>query len=257
MNQVETAVNEAIAILKEATYVVALTGAGISTPSGIPDFRSPSSGLWEHDDPMEVANIQTFKRSPERFFDWMRPLLKTMLVAAPNAAHLALAQLEKSGVLKAVITQNIDTLHKKAHSETVYEVHGHMRESTCLRCYTVYPAEATADALLERNEIPHCPACGGVLKPNIILFGEMLPVRVMNAAKKAVRQCDVIIAIGSSLAVAPVGDLPMLAKSLGAKFIIINLGETYADSMADVVIHADVVDVLPKIAAAFSQTNDE
>ncbi len=257
MNQTETAVNEAIAILKKANYVVALTGAGISTPSGIPDFRSPSSGLWEHDDPMVVANIQTFKQTPARFFDWMRPLLKSMLVAAPNAAHLALAQLERSGVLKAIITQNIDTLHTRANSQTIYEVHGHMRDSTCLRCYTVYPAEVSADAVLELNEIPYCPDCGGVLKPNIIMFGEMLPVRVMNDAKKAIRQCDVIIAIGTSLEVAPVGDLPMLAKSLGAKFIIINLGETYADNMADVVIHADVIDVLPKIAAAFSQINDE
>lgn len=253
MNQTETAVNEVIAILKEANYVVALTGAGISTPSGIPDFRSPSSGLWEHDNPMEVANIQTFKRSPERFFDWMRPLLKTMLIAAPNAAHLALSQLEKSGVIKAIITQNIDALHTKADSKTIYEVHGHMRESTCLRCYTIYPAESTAEAVLEHNKIPLCSDCGGVLKPNIILFGEMLPVRVLNDAKRAIRQCDVIIAIGSSLEVAPVGNLPMLAKSLGAKFIIINLGETYADNMADIVIHADVVDVLPKIAAAFAQ----
>ena len=251
MNQTETAVNEAIAILKEANYVVALTGAGISTPSGIPDFRSPSSGLWEHDDPMVVANIQTFKRSPGRFFNWMRPLLKSMLVATPNAAHFALAQLEKNGVLKAVITQNIDTLHTRADSKTIHEVHGHMRESTCIRCYTIYPAEASAEAVLELNEVPYCSDCGGVLKPNIIMFGEMLPVRVMNDAKRAVRQCDVIIAIGTSLEVAPVGDLPMLAKSLGAKFIIINLGETYADSVADVVIHADVVDVLPQIAAAF------
>lgn len=256
MNEIETAVNEAIAILKNAKYVVALTGAGISTPSGIPDFRSPSSGLWEHDDPMEVANIQTFKRTPARFFNWIRPLLKTMLVATPNAAHLALAQLERSGVLKAIITQNIDTLHTKADSQTIYEVHGHLRDSTCIRCYNIYPIEVTIDAILEREEVPLCPSCGGVLKPNIIMFGEMLPVRVLNNAKREVRKCDVIIAIGSSLEVAPVGDLPMLAKSLGAKFIIINLGETYADSLADVVIHADVVDVLPKIAAAFAQKND-
>lgn len=251
MTQIDIAIEKTINILREAKHVVVLTGAGISTPSGIPDFRSPSSGLWEHDDPMEVANIQTFKRSPERFFNWIRPLFKSMLLAAPNAAHLALAQMESNGVVNAVITQNIDTLHTKAGSQNIYEVHGHMRDSTCLHCYTVYPAEASADTILEREEIPHCPSCGGVLKPNIIMFGEMLPVRVLNGAKREVQKCDVIIAIGSSLEVAPVGDLPLLAKSMGAKFILINLGKTYIDRMADVLIHADVVDVLPRLAAAF------
>ncbi len=251
MNKIDTAIEKAIAILREAKYVVVLTGAGISTPSGIPDFRSPSSGLWEHDDPMEVANIRTFKRSPERFFNWIRPLFQTMSAAIPNPAHLSLAQLEKSGIVKAVITQNIDSLHSDAHSKNIYEVHGHMRESTCLRCFTVYPAEVSEEAVIVREEIPHCPDCGGVLKPNIILFGEMLPVRVLNGAKKEVQKCDVIIAIGSSLEVAPVGDLPMLAKSMGAKFVLINLGKTYMDRMADVLIRADVVDVLPRLAAAF------
>ncbi len=251
MNQIDSAINKTINILREAKHVVVLTGAGISTPSGIPDFRSAGSGLWEHDNPMDVVNMQTFKRTPARFFNWVRPLIKTMSTALPNPAHIGLAQLEKAGIVKAIITQNIDNLHHDADSQNIYEVHGHMRQSTCLRCYAVHPAEISEEAVVVRKEVPLCPDCGGVLKPNIVMFGEMLPVRVLNGAKKEVQKCDVIIAIGSSLEVAPVGDFPMLAKRMGAKVIIINLGKTYMDQVADVLIRADVVDVLPRLAAAF------
>ncbi|MCA9975613.1 MAG: Sir2 family NAD-dependent protein deacetylase, partial [Anaerolineales bacterium] len=167
--------------------------------------------------------------------------------AQPNPAHLALARLEKFGPLQALITQNIDGLHTKAGSQNIYEVHGHLREMTCISCFTIYPTEKFLPEYQATGLAPHCPACGGVLKPNIILFGEMLPIQVMNKAQLQARICDLMLVVGSSLEVAPAGDLPLLAKQTGAKVIIINLGETYLDEIADVLIRADVIDVLPQL----------
>jgi NAD-dependent deacetylase len=243
-------IDQASQILTQSQHAVALTGAGISTPSGIPDFRSRSSGLWAKHDPMEVASFIAFKQNPQIFYHWLGPLLETIMAAQPNAAHQALAQMEAFGPLKAVITQNMDMLHSKAGSKTVYEVHGHLREATCLRCYEIYEAAVWRD-FAATGEVPHCPACGGVLKPNVILFGELLPVSVLNQSRKQARLCDVMLAAGSSLEVAPAGDLPLLAKHSGARLIIVTLSETHLDYLADVVIHANVVDVLPQLAAPF------
>lgn len=251
MNNLDAAINKATTILKQAKHVVALTGAGISTRSGIPDFRSPESGLWDHYDPMEVATINAFKQNPRAFYDWIRPLAQKIASAQPNAAHLALAEMEKHGPLQAIITQNIDVLHTKAGSQTVYEVHGHMREATCMHCLQTYQSETALADYLVAGPVPLCSACNGVLKPHVILFGEILPVMTMNRAKRQARDCDVMIVAGSSLEVAPAGDLPLLAKYSGAKLIIVNFGETHLDDMADVLIHADVVDVLPRLAASF------
>jgi NAD-dependent deacetylase len=143
-------------------------------------------------------------------------------------------------------------LHSKAGSDKVYEVHGHMRQMTCMRCYHVFDAAPFMDTFLETGAVPLCTHCEGVLKPNVILFGEQLPVRIMEKAKKLARQCDLMIVAGSSLEVAPVGDLPMNAVANGARLIVVNFEETYADQYADIVIHADVVEVLPQLAAAFS-----
>jgi NAD-dependent deacetylase len=244
-------IERALALLASSERTVALTGAGISTPSGIPDFRSVNSGLWSGVDPMEVASIYAFKRRPEAFYDWIRPVARLTTEARPNAAHKALAQLEACGLLQAVITQNIDMLHGKAGSKNVYEVHGHWREATCLRCYAIYPAVPHLDVFIDTGEVPYCESCGGVLKPNVILFGEQLPVRVMNEASKLARTCDLMIVVGSSLLVAPAGDLPLLAVKSNARLIIINLEATHLDEMADVVIHADVVDVLPRLVEPF------
>lgn len=252
MDHFEAQINQAMHILNKARHVVALTGAGISTRSGIPDFRSPESGLWDQYDPMEVATITAFKQNPQAFYSWIRPLFQKIMVAQPNPAHLALAHMEASGPLQAVITQNIDVLHTKAGSKTIYEVHGHLREATCMHCLQTYLAEVVLTDYLADGEIPRCPGCGGILKPNVILFGEILPVTIMNRAKRHARDCDVMIVAGSSLEVAPAGDLPMLAKYAGAKLIIVNLGETHLDDMADVLIHADVVDVLPRLATSFA-----
>lgn len=251
MTTLDHLIDQAVAILQQSKYAVALTGAGISTPSGIPDFRSRESGLWEKYDPMEVASFTGFKQNPQAFYQWIRPLLDTINAAQPNAAHQALAQMEAYGPLKAVITQNIDTLHSKAGSKIVHEVHGHLREATCLRCYGIFRTDFVLSDYYATGEVPRCPACGGVLKLNAILFGELLPVSVLNQSRKLARQCDVMLAVGSSLEVAPAGDLPLLAKQSGARLIIVTLSETHLDYLADVVIHADVVEVLPQLAAPF------
>lgn len=241
-------------LLSEASHAIALTGAGISTASGIPDFRSPDSGLWENADPFEVASIYSFRRRPQDFYDWIHPLARTTLNAAPNPAHTALAQLEKSGRIRGVITQNVDTLHHKAGSSKVFEVHGNFREMTCLRCYTVYPSATHLDTFIGNGQIPCCAGCGGTLKPNVILLGEQLPVRILNQAKKQARLCDLMIVIGSSLEMAPAGDLPALAVATGAKLLIINLEPTHLDHLADAVIIGDAVDILPELASDFIQS---
>ena len=252
MTKIKSQIAEAIDILRQSRHTVALTGAGISTPSGIPDFRTPASGLWEKADPMEVASVWGFQRNPEALYEWLHPLSKLTLSAKPNAAHTALAHLEASGPLQAIITQNIDMLHTRAGSETVYEVHGHMREATCMGCLSVFAGTPFWERFVETAVIPRCPQCNSVLKPNVILFGELLPSAILQAAEAHVAKCDLMLAIGSSLEVAPVGDLPLRAKRRGAKLIIVNLGRTHVDRLADVVIRADVVEALPQLAAAFS-----
>jgi NAD-dependent deacetylase len=242
---------EAVNFLRQSRCAVALTGAGISTPSGIPDFRSPTSGLWRDVDPLEVATIYAFRHRPQAFYDWIQPLARLTVAAQPNPAHLALARLEAHGPLQSVITQNIDMLHTKAGSQVIYEVHGHLREATCLNCYHLYDATPILAEFIATGAVPLCAGCGGVLKPNVILFGEQLPVKILQQAQQAARNCDLMLVIGSSLEVAPAGDLPLLAKKAGARIIIVNYEPTHLDYLADVVIHADVVDVLPQLAAAF------
>jgi len=248
-NAIHPQLQTAITLINNAQHIVALTGAGISTPSGIPDFRSPGSGLWEKYNPMEVASIFAFRQNPADFWAWVRPLAETVLTAKPNPAHLALAKLEASGKLAAVITQNIDSLHQAANSTNVLEVHGHVREVTCVRCYKTQPTEPVMDKFLATNETPTCD-CGGVLKPNAILFGEQLPVQPMVEAKAAIQKADLVLVIGSSLEVAPISELPRQAIERGTKVIIINLQPTYLDSQADLVINDEIVDVLPQLVDA-------
>lgn len=244
----EQEIERAAELVRQTRYMVAFTGAGHSTPSGIPDFRSPKSGLWEKVNPMLVASIWSFRLNPKSFFDWVRPLVDLTLNATPNPAHRALATLEQMGILKAVITQNIDNLHQRAGSQRVLELHGHMREATCIRCYEVVPAELMIERFLADGKVPRCE-CGGVLKPNVILFGEQLPVQVLNAAMEEARRCDLMLVAGSSLEVTPAAEIPVLAVDCGAKSIIVNLQPTTFDRRADVVIHGDVAEVLPSILA--------
>lgn len=233
--------------IQQSGYTVAFTGAGISTPSGIPDFRSPENGLWEQADPMEVASIFGFRRNPQAFYDWVLPLARKTVNAQPNAAHFALVRLEEIGKLQAIITQNIDMLHTRAGSKTVYELHGHMRKATCIHCFREYDGEPIMAKFIQDGEIPHCPECNGVLKPNVILYGEQLPYDQLQAAKKVSRSADLMLVIGSALEVAPASDIPLLAKRNGAKVVIINLGATLFDDEADLHIEGDAAEILPVI----------
>jgi NAD-dependent deacetylase len=231
--------------------MVAFTGAGHSTASGIPDFRSPHSGLWQKDNPMLVASIWSFRLNPKVFFRWIGPLVDVVRYAVPNPAHLALADLEQMGLLKAIITQNIDNLHQRAGSKRVLELHGHMRQATCIRCYNEVLVNPTIEEQVRRGRIPRCQ-CGGVLKPNVILFGEQLPMRIFNQAMEEARRCDLVLVAGSSLTVTPAADIPLAAIEGGAKSIIVNLQSTAFDLQANVVLRGDVSEVLPQIVANLS-----
>jgi NAD-dependent deacetylase len=243
-------IQRAAQLLTHARQAVALTGAGLSTPSGIPDFRSEDTGLWETYNPMEIATFQAFRHHPVEFFNWIRPLAQRMFQAQPNAAHIALVELKAAGWVKSIITQNIDGLQQRAGAADVIELHGDIYTGTCVNCYALYPSAQFYADFIDRACVPHCPECGGVIKPNVILFGEALPVRALMAAKRAVAECDVLLIAGSSLEVAPASDLPMLARSHQAQLIIINQGATYMDDFCDVFIPSDVALALPAIVAA-------
>jgi len=241
-------IHQVAALIRDTQHCVVLTGAGSSTPSGIPDFRSAGSGLWTRYLPMEVASLTTFRHHPERFFEWLRPLASHMLHAQPNPAHIALAQLESQGFIETIITQNIDGLHQRAGSKAVLEVHGTLNTLTCAGCYIQYGAEAYLNPYIEFGKIPLCPACGSTLKPDVILFEEQLPNKVWLAAKKAAETCDLMLITGSSLVVMPVAGLPTHALKHGAKIIIINQSSTYIDEQAAFVLTGDIADIMPSVA---------
>ena len=224
---------KAAEILSQARYGVALTGAGISTESGIPDFRSPGTGLWEREDP-EDFTIESFNADPHAFYRRIRPLLEVIEKAVPNEGHKALVGMESRGLIRTVITQNIDGLHQQAGSRNVLEVHGTFRKGTCKSCRN---KSEIADILffLDREEGPDCPQCGGTVKPDVTLFGEDMPPAFQLAHKEALK-CDCMLVVGSSLQVAPVGYLPRYSKNL----LIVNRGTTPYDELAHVVIRESI-----------------
>ena len=242
------AIEDAAVLIRKAKRAVVLTGAGISTPSGIPDFRSEGSGLWSRQEPMEVASLNTFRTVPERFFQWFQPLAGQIFHAQPNAAHQALAEFERAGHVSMVITQNIDALHQKAGSKKVVEMHGTLRTLSCTNCFKKFDSSPFLGPYIETGIIPKCLNCNGILKPDVILFGEQLPQSAWFEAQRAARQCDLMIVAGSSLEVLPVARLPMQALDRGAHLIIINNTPTYLNVRADVVILDDVATTLPEIA---------
>jgi NAD-dependent deacetylase len=244
--ELQDQIQAAAELIGQASNIVAMTGAGISTPSGIPDFRSPDSGLWDQVDPLAVASIYAFRQRPQAFYKWIHPLSRIFLEAKPNPAHYALVELERQGKLKAVITQNIDNLHYHAGSKTVYELHGHLRQTTCIQCYKIQDSTLAFQKFVNDGQIPRCH-CGGILKPNAILFGEQLPIQEFVSAQLAIKEADLMFIIGSSLEVAPAADLPELALENEAKIIIINKQSTYLDSSVDLVIRGDVAEILPRI----------
>ena len=234
-------------LFRLARHTVVLTGAGFSTPSGIPDFRSEGTGLWSRDEPLEVASLSTFRTHPERFFQWFRPLAGQIFYAKPNAAHYALAELEKRGRLQSVITQNIDLLHHKAGSKHIIELHGTLNTLSCTACFRRYEYQPYLLPFIEHGEIPHCPACGGLLKPDVILFGEQLPQEAWLEAQHEAFACDLMVVAGSSLEVLPVASLPMKAIDHGAHLVIINQTSTYLNVRADINLFDDVAELIPAI----------
>jgi NAD-dependent deacetylase len=237
-------------LIRAAGSVVALTGAGISVPSGIPDFRSPGTGLWENVDPMEVAHIDVFRSDPERFWHFYGRRFQTLEDKQPNRAHQALAEMEQAGLLHAVITQNIDRLHARAGSRELIEVHGSIAHSSCLRCGERYPiGEVRARQTADVAGVPRCD-CGAALKPDVVLFGEFLPVDAIERAQRLALGADVMLCIGSSLEVHPVAQLPELTLSGGGKLAILTKGPTPLDSDATVRMHGDVVPELEALLRA-------
>jgi len=242
------AIEDAAELFRKAKRAVVLTGAGISTPSGIPDFRSEGSGLWSNDEPMEVASLSAFRTSPERFFNWFRPLADRIFNAKPNAAHKALAELENDKHEQIVVTQNIDGLHQKAGSKKVVEMHGTLRTLSCTECFRRVESQQFLQSYIEDGKIPRCLNCNGILKPDVILFGEQLPLSAWLEAQRETRQCDLMLVAGSSLEVLPVAGLPMQALDRGAHLIVVNNTPTYVNVRADVVITGDVASIIPEIA---------
>jgi len=246
-SQTQTNIEFAADLFRQSKHAVILTGAGLSTPSGIPDFRSTGTGLWAKDEPLEVASLSTFRTRAEVFFEWFRPLANQIFYAHPNPAHKAIADLERLGFVKSIITQNIDALHQKAGSKFVIEMHGTMQTLTCSQCYHQVQAETCLASFVEMGTIPRCPKCGQILKPDVILFGEQLPQSAWFKAQKAARQCDLMVVVGSSLEVLPVAGLPMQALDRGAHLIIINNMPTYLNIRADVALFEDISTILPAI----------
>jgi NAD-dependent protein deacetylase/lipoamidase len=234
-----------------ARSAVALTGAGISVPSGIPDFRSPGTGLWQHVDPMEVAHIDAFRSDPVRFWRFYSQRFAALGDKQPNAAHHALVALERAGVLEAVITQNVDMLHRKAGTEALVEVHGSIATCSCLSCGERVSA-AQARARLERDPdgVPRCAACEAPLKPDVVLFGELLPQAALERARELCEGAGLLLCIGSSLEVHPVAGLPALTHAAGGAVAIITQGPTPLDHLAAVRLSGDVVGELQGLLAA-------
>jgi NAD-dependent deacetylase len=237
-------------LIRAADSVVALTGAGISVPSGIPDFRSPGTGLWANVDPMEVAHIDAFRRDPERFWRFYGERFQTLEHKRPNRAHEALAELEWAGMLDAVITQNIDQLHARAGSRQLIEVHGTIAHSSCLHCSARYPLQdVRARQASDAEAVPRCD-CGQPLKPDVVLFGEYLPHGALDRAQELAAGAELMLCIGSSLEVYPVAQLPALTLSAGGRIAILTQGLTPFDSRAAVRCTGDVVDELEAVLGA-------
>jgi NAD-dependent deacetylase len=246
----EDKIQQTIELLGKSHNAVALTGAGISTPSGIPDFRSPNSGLWTQNDPMQSASLTVFRRNPERFFTWLHPLACKIFQAQPNPAHQALAGLEKAGFLSSVITQNIDHLHQLAGSTNVIEIHGSLASFECNFCRREFPSDPFLDSFIHQEILPKCPSCGRILKPGFTLFEESLPEDAWNQALWYCEHADVMLVVGTSLEVSPASSLPLYALDNHASLVINTYSSTYLDASASILLPGNVAEVLPQISAA-------
>jgi NAD-dependent deacetylase len=237
-------------LIRAARSVVALTGAGISVPSGIPDFRSPGTGLWANVDPMEVAHISVWRRDPARFWGFYGGRFAILDGKRPNGAHRALAELERRGRLEAVITQNIDGLHRAAGTRELVEVHGSVATASCQACGQRYPlSETRARLAADPEDVPRCD-CGLPLKPDVVLFGELLDEAAMARASDFASRADLMLCIGSSLEVHPAAGLPELTLAAGGALAIVTRSTTPYDHLAAVRLGGDVEEELEAVVAA-------
>jgi NAD-dependent deacetylase len=234
--------------MQEHRPCVVLTGAGISTESGIPDFRSPS-GIWARYDPLEYATIDAFLDDPAKVWDFYGKRLGMLGSAEPNEGHRTIAELEDRGWVQAVVTQNIDLLHERAGTRELVEVHGSIRTSSCLSCGTVVPF----DEVLALLPVPACPRCGRILKPDVVMFGELLPEAAIERATLLARQAQLLLVVGSSLEVYPIAGLPLDTLAAGGTLAIVNRGATQFDSRASVTIDAGAGETLRALAEALSE----
>lgn len=246
-------VQNAVSLIQESKKCIILSGAGVSTPSGIPDFRSPGKGLWEHVDAGKVATLSAFHNRTDEFFRWLLPLARQIQHAQPNAAHQAIAKLQMDGWVDRVITQNIDNLHIAAGNRNVIEVHGNLKCWECPNLHAVPNQNTVFEDFCQSGEAPRCSQCGTILKPGIVLFEELLPIKTWDAAVDAAASSKCIIVVGSSLTVGPANELPLYALENQAKLVIVNLSQTPLDAYADVVIHDTVETILPKIEKALAE----
>jgi NAD-dependent deacetylase len=237
-----TEIGQLVQLLQKARYAVAFTGAGVSTDSGIPDFRSPGSGLWEQHNPMEIASIEGFRSNPARFYEFWRWRFAKLASASPNVTHQLLAELESQGHVKCVITQNIDNLHRQAGSRRVLEVHGNFTRGLCIGCKKTYTIQEIF-AKVERQRIPLCDSCQNLLKPDVVLFGELLTSDFDHALDE-IERCDLLLVLGTSLEVYPAAALVPQAKRRGVKVVIVNRDKTPFDSTADLVIQSELQPVM-------------
>jgi len=235
-------------LIRRRQPCVVLTGAGVSTESGIPDFRSPT-GLWAQFDPFEYGSIDAFRRDPVKVWSFYKPRIGMLTGAEPNPAHAALAELERIGLVEAVVTQNIDLLHDRAGSREVVEVHGSIRTATCPGCgERVHLARVLE--LLAEADVPACPSCGGILKPDVVFFGELLPAEEIDRAFDLARRARLLLVVGSALEVHPVAGLPLETLSAGGELALVNRGPTPYDSRASLRIDGSAGEVLPALVEA-------
>lgn len=232
-------------LLRTAGRCVILTGAGVSTESGIPDFRSPT-GMWAHYDPMEYATIEAFENDPEKVWSFYSLRYRALTDAEPNDAHRALAELERRGLVSGLITQNIDLLHERAGSRDVIEVHGSIRECVCLSCGRRYGMDEVL-RMLEAGEIPRCTSCGSVLKPGVVMFGELLDAASIERAFQLAREARLLLVVGSTLEVQPVAGLTWETVTAGGDVAIVNLGPTAFDHRAKLKIDGTAGAVLREV----------
>jgi NAD-dependent deacetylase len=238
-------VGELAELISRRQPCVALTGAGVSTESGIPDFRSPT-GLWATVDPMEYGSIEAFRRNPRKVWSFYKPRAEMLTEAEPNPAHAALAELERLGLVEAVVTQNIDLLHERAGSSEVVEVHGSIRTSSCPGCGRTYELDRVLELLAEA-EAPECTDCSEILKPDVVFFGELLPPAAIDRAYELARRAQLLLVVGSALEVYPVAGLPLETLGTGGELAIVNRGSTPFDSQASLKVDGSAGEVLPQV----------